>query len=82
LTSPVGRKRTSAEVADAARLLGFVDARLIALGVPEPYWLPQEHDRMLTILRDAIPQDELTYLMTSGATMTEDEAIAQGRALA
>ncbi len=82
LTSRVGRKRTSAEVADAARLLGFVDARLVALGVPEPYWLPQEHDRMLTILCDAIPPDELTHLMTSGATMTEDEAIVQARTLA
>jgi predicted ATPase/DNA-binding XRE family transcriptional regulator len=81
LTSPVAGKRTDDQVADAARLLGFVDARLVAVGVPEPYRLPQEHDRALAVLRDAIHPNELAHLMTAGATMTEDEAIAQALAL-
>jgi predicted ATPase/transcriptional regulator with XRE-family HTH domain len=81
LRSPTEGKRTSVQVAGAARLLGFVDARLIAVGVPEPYRLPQERDRALAVLRDALHPDELTHLMTAGATMNEDAAIVQARAL-
>jgi predicted ATPase/transcriptional regulator with XRE-family HTH domain len=67
--------------AGAARLLGFAEARRVALGNPQEYGLRQKYDRALIVLRDAIGADELTDLMAAGATMTEDEAIAQAHAL-
>jgi hypothetical protein len=68
--------------AGVTRLFGFVDAQFVKLGVPKAFCMPQEHDRALTVLRDAIGADELAKLMAVGAMMTEDEAIAQAHALA
>ncbi len=69
-------RRESAVHADIARLCGFINARLITLGVPEGYDLPKEYGRALAILRDAIGADEVTRLMAAGAAMSEVEAIA------
>jgi predicted ATPase/DNA-binding XRE family transcriptional regulator len=74
-------RRTSLDCAGAARLLGFAAVRLAELGIPEFYGVPQERDRAIALLGDAIGADEVTRLMTSGAAMTEDEAVAQARAL-
>jgi hypothetical protein len=41
----------------------------------------REYDRALDVLRDALGSDEFTDLMTGGATLTEDEAIAEAHAL-
>ncbi|HEY5096189.1 MAG TPA: helix-turn-helix domain-containing protein [Candidatus Eremiobacteraceae bacterium] len=71
---------TSAEYAGAARLFGFLGARL-SMVEPEKYDLQREHDRALLVLRGAIGSDALTQLMGAGATMTEDEAIHQARAI-
>ena len=81
VTSRDDRNRTSAQPANVARLLGFVEARLVTLGVPEVYRLPDERARARAVLRDVIDTDELAQLMASGATMTEDEAVAQAQAL-
>jgi predicted ATPase/transcriptional regulator with XRE-family HTH domain len=70
--------RTSAEYAGTVRLLGFVGARRDTLGIEA---IGLEYDRALAVLRDAIGADELARLMATGATMTEDEAIAQAQAL-
>ena len=70
-----------AEHAGAARLIGFADARRATLGIPETDDLRRQHDRALAVLRDAIGGDELAKLMATGATMSEDEAIAQAHAL-
>jgi predicted ATPase/DNA-binding XRE family transcriptional regulator len=66
--------------AAAAHIFGFFDARWTTLGIPKKYGLP-EYDGALELLRSAIGQRELTRLMAVGATMTEDEAIEQARAL-
>jgi non-specific serine/threonine protein kinase len=74
-------RRTFADHAGAARLFGFCDARSTALGMVGNSGLAREYDRALVVLRDAIGADELTRLMAAGATMTEDEAVAQAQAL-
>jgi tetratricopeptide (TPR) repeat protein len=66
--------------AAAAHIFGFFDARWATLGIPRKYGLP-EYDGALELLRSAIGQRELTRLMAVGATMAEDEAIAQAHAL-
>jgi predicted ATPase/DNA-binding XRE family transcriptional regulator len=73
--------RASRNYTGATHLLGFVAARMSQLELPEIFFLPQERDRALAILRDAIGADEVTHLMAAGAAMTEDEAIAQAHAL-
>lgn len=80
LRRQVEGRRTSAEYPGAARILGFVDARRDGLGIEGLCDLTQEYGRALAALRDAIGADELTHLMAVGATMTEDEAIAQAQA--
>jgi len=51
------------------------------LGISEVHGVPQERDRAIALLGDAIGADEVTRLMASSAAMTEDEAVAQARAL-
>jgi non-specific serine/threonine protein kinase len=74
-------RTTSAEYAGAARLFGFLDARLSMIE-PEKYGLQPEYDRALAVLCGAIGSLDLTHLMAAGATMTEDEAIDQAHAIA
>jgi tetratricopeptide (TPR) repeat protein len=59
----------------AARLLGFVDARLSTLEAKREYTEQQEYDRMIAALRAELRLDELERFMAVGATMTEEEAI-------
>jgi hypothetical protein len=59
----------------AARVLGFVDARLAILGAPRQYTEQQEHERATSVLRTAFVQDELDVLIRVGASMTDDQAI-------
>lgn len=70
----------AARSAGAARLFGFVEARLTALGSLEDLGR-QYYVAALALLRDTIGPDELTRMMATGAMMTEDEAVAQARAL-
>ncbi len=65
----------------AARLLGYVDARLSGLEALRQYTEQQEHDKMLAALRDALGEDQLAKLMAEGATWTEDRAVAEGLAI-
>ncbi len=80
LTSHLRGGATSAPFAAAAHIFGFVDNCFAKHGIPKKYGLP-EYDKALELLRSAIGEQELTRLMTAGATMTEDEAIAQAQAL-
>jgi predicted ATPase len=59
----------------AAQLLGFVDARLLALESSQDPSERGEHDQALLVLRDALGAEELASLVAAGATMTEDEAV-------
>ncbi len=72
---------SSGRFSGAAQLLGFVAARFTELGVPEMFFMPEERDRALAVLRDAIGNDELARSMAAGATMSEDEAVDQAHAL-
>jgi hypothetical protein len=58
-----------------AQLLGFVDARLASLGSPQGPLGKWEHDRVSTVLRKAMRDDELSSLTAAGAAMTEEQAI-------
>ena len=59
----------------AARILGFVDARLEAIGSAKMYIYQQGYDRALTLLRETLGADAVTSLMAEGATMTEEQAV-------
>jgi hypothetical protein len=63
--------------ARAARVLGFVDARLERLGSTR--WMPQrqEYDRALAALRDAMEAEQVAKEMAAGAAMTEEQALAE-----
>jgi predicted ATPase/DNA-binding XRE family transcriptional regulator len=76
LRSNIRSQHSHAKYAGAARVLGFVEARG---GQPV---LQQEYDRAaLAMLRHAIGAQGVEILMAAGATMTDDEAIAEARAL-
>jgi len=61
----------------AARLVGYVDARLTALEAPREHTEQQEYDRILPALRNALGEDRLGELMAEGRQWTEDQAVAQ-----
>ena len=58
-----------------ARLLGFVDGRLIRLGTGRNRLEVQECDRAIDQLHDAIGADEVARLRAEGVTMSEEQAI-------
>ena len=62
------------------RLFGFAHSRQAALGMATDN-SRREYYRALDVLRDALGSDEVTDLMMGGATLTEDEAIAEALAL-
>ncbi|MGA8097190.1 MAG: tetratricopeptide repeat protein, partial [Candidatus Cybelea sp.] len=59
----------------AARLLGFVDARLISLMTTPPHANQLEHDHVVAMLKGALGIHAAAMLMAQGATMSEDEAV-------
>ncbi len=63
--------------ARGARLFGFVDARLTALGAPRQNSEEQEYVRATTVLRKAVDPPELESLMRIGAMMTEEQAVEE-----
>jgi predicted ATPase/transcriptional regulator with XRE-family HTH domain len=65
----------------AARLLGFVDARLLAHGARRTPIEEEEYERAIGGLRDAMGTDTVANLMSEGATMTEEQAVALALAL-
>jgi predicted ATPase/DNA-binding XRE family transcriptional regulator len=60
----------------AAQILGFVDSHLVALGSTQFRQQQQERERTVAALRDALGGETVARLMTAGAEMTEDRAIA------
>jgi predicted ATPase len=67
--------------AGAARILGFVEDRLTAMGVGSDELDHEVYQRGRAVLAEALAAGELAHMMAIGATMTEDEAIAQAHAL-
>jgi hypothetical protein len=70
---------TPTEHASASRLLGYVEAYETTLGFP--WHKSVEYNRAVAVLRNDTRVNDLENLMAAGATMTEDEAIAQAHAL-
>jgi predicted ATPase/transcriptional regulator with XRE-family HTH domain len=65
-------ERRSQAYRRAAQLMGYIDACLAALKSPQEY--RSEHDRVASLLREAIDEDQLAMLMAEGARMTEEQA--------
>jgi predicted ATPase/class 3 adenylate cyclase len=61
----------------AARLLGFVDARLIALDAAREYTEQREYDAALEALRSALGAPQLEGLMGEGSLWDEERAVAE-----
>ncbi len=61
----------------AARLVGYVDARMASLGARRYDTDQREQDRVLSALRDALGEVRLPELMAAGRNWTEDQAVAQ-----
>ena len=61
----------------AARILGFVDARLEAIGSARMYIYEQGYDRALAALAAAIGPDAVASHMAEGAMMTEEQAVEE-----
>jgi len=62
--------------ARAARLFGFVDACLAALGSPrDTLHDRQEYERAMAVLRNAMSSDQLANLMNEGTAMSQEQAI-------
>ena len=61
----------------AARILGFVDARLEAIGSARMYIYEQGYKRALAALAAAIGPDAVASHMAEGATMTEEQAVEE-----
>jgi tetratricopeptide (TPR) repeat protein len=64
----------------AARLFGFVDARLANFGSPRMPIDQREYERAVAILRGAMGSDKLASLMNEGAAMSEEQAVAEALA--
>jgi predicted ATPase/DNA-binding XRE family transcriptional regulator len=70
-------ERATASLAKAARIIGFVDARLSALGSHRSYIDQPLYHRVLTLLRGTLGADDLAALLVAGAGMTEVQAVEQ-----
>ncbi len=61
----------------AARVAGFVDARLIALEATREYTEQREYEAMLSALRSALGSKPLDDLLAEGRTWDEERAVAE-----
>jgi predicted ATPase/class 3 adenylate cyclase len=66
---------------DAVRVLAYVDATFEALGSIREPLEQREYDRLKTLLRELISDDEMESLTLAGRSMEENEAIATALAL-
>ena len=73
----VDATRTAAARAGAARIVGFIDARLANLGSARPHAPAQQYDGMLAMLRDALGPDAVAALMADGVSMTQEQAVEE-----
>ncbi len=80
LLKPGVENKRTADHASAARLFGFVEARLTTFGALEDLEHRHYHGA-LAVVRESLGINDVTRLMAIGASMTEDEAIAQAQAL-
>lgn len=72
--SPIDADARAARLRDAARLLGFVNARVAELRVPREFTEQQEYDRIVDVLGDAL-RGSHAAVMQEGAAMPASAAI-------
>ncbi|HLY03781.1 MAG TPA: adenylate/guanylate cyclase domain-containing protein [Candidatus Cybelea sp.] len=65
----------------AARILGFVDARLAALNVARDFTERQEYDRLSARLREELDEDAARKHGEEGRAWNEDRAVAEAMAV-
>jgi tetratricopeptide (TPR) repeat protein len=61
----------------AARLFGFIDARMNHLEHQREHTEEQEYERAMAVLRNKFHDGELERLMAEGARLSEDNAVAE-----
>jgi len=71
------RREDDVERTRAARLLGYIDARLTALEALREYTEQQEYDKMRAALGEALGESDCTQLMDDGRAWREDQAVAE-----
>jgi predicted ATPase/transcriptional regulator with XRE-family HTH domain len=79
-TAVAGDDRQNAR-AQAARLLGFVDARVTSLRLTLSHADQLVHNRVIAALNDAFGMNAAAILTREGAKMSEDEAVENALAL-
>ncbi|MFY9663421.1 MAG: tetratricopeptide repeat protein [Candidatus Cybelea sp.] len=65
----------------AAQILGFVDARLAAMGSVRHQTNQREYDRAYSVLCDVLGADAIANLMAEGIAMTEERAVEHALAM-
>ena len=65
--------------ARAARLLGYVDERLAALGTRREYTEEREYGLVLAALREALGEAALAECMGEGRSWSDERAVAEGK---
>lgn len=65
------------DYATAARLAGFVDARFVQIDEPRQLTEQILYDRLMSELRENVPEADLAAHMHAGAAITEEIAIAE-----
>jgi predicted ATPase/DNA-binding XRE family transcriptional regulator len=61
----------------AARILGYVDARIAVLEALREFTEQSEYDRTIRALGEVLGADELSRRMAEGSTWSEDHAVAE-----
>jgi tetratricopeptide (TPR) repeat protein len=61
----------------AARLIGFVDARLSQFECRRQYTDQSEHDRITTALREVLGESNFSRFTTEGAAWSEERAVSE-----
>ncbi len=61
----------------AARSIGYVDARIAELQHEREHTEQREHERMMTVLRKQLSEDELERFMAEGRAWSEEKAVNQ-----
>jgi predicted ATPase/DNA-binding XRE family transcriptional regulator len=74
-------RRQTDTYAKAARILGFVNSRLPALGSARDDQLDAERDLALTRLHEAMGAEAIANLIAEGSVLTEDEAVEEALAI-
>jgi predicted ATPase len=72
---PRSRRARQEACRDAARVLGFVDARLAASGSERMLIERREYDRVLAVLREELGPEATEQLTSAGAAMSSEQAV-------